>query len=289
MSVDWALRKSAFNTDWRGDPLVGIHFAEQRETPTSNDLGKIRTPGGVPLVLGAARQEISVHAVEMARQRLETVPPADLERWVVELERIIDKKLYDGEDYVTVGEQTWSDGKPKKLGFLAKNGGNPDAPELEFQFDFFQLQCPNLEKSINWDRGGRRGADGLPNGEKVATFPVVEIYRLKYADAEAMVKALTSLFTGQEKCRFVADPRTNALIVLGTREQQEAIRDAVLVLNAYQQYREATKPQGRSYDALAAAAELGIPEDRVAAIEFGGDCPRTPARSSRRQDSAGRA
>ena len=70
---------------------------------------------------------------------------------------------YDGEDYVTVGEQTWGDGKPKKLGLLAKNGGNPDAPELECQFDFFQLQCPNVEKSINWDRGG--GKDGRSSGQ----------------------------------------------------------------------------------------------------------------------------
>ena len=56
---------------------------------------------------------------------------------------------YDGEAYVTVGEQTWGEGKPKKLGVLAKNGGNPDAAELECQFDFFQLQCPSVEMSIN--------------------------------------------------------------------------------------------------------------------------------------------
>ena len=62
---------------------------------------------------------------------------------------------YDGEDYVTVGEQTWGDGKPKKLGLLAKNGGNPDVPELECQFDFFQLQCPNVEKTASTGIGGR--------------------------------------------------------------------------------------------------------------------------------------
>ena len=58
---------------------------------------------------------------------------------------------YDGEHYVTVGEQAWGDGKPKKLGLLAKNGGNPDASELECQFDFFQLTNPGEENSCNWD------------------------------------------------------------------------------------------------------------------------------------------
>ena len=85
-----------FSTGWQGDPLLGIHFAERDEKPTSNDLGKIRPPGGVPLFFGGPGKEISVHAVERARQRLEAAPPADLERWIVELERIIDKKLKDG-------------------------------------------------------------------------------------------------------------------------------------------------------------------------------------------------
>jgi hypothetical protein len=85
-----------FSTDWRGDPLVGVHFAEQGEKPTSNDLGRIRPPGGVPLLFGGPGQEILVEGLEKVRQRLEAVPPADLERWVLELERIIDKNLNDG-------------------------------------------------------------------------------------------------------------------------------------------------------------------------------------------------
>jgi hypothetical protein len=46
---------------------------------------------------------------------------------------------------VTVGEQTWGEGKPKKLGVLANNGGNPDATELECKFDFFELRSLPLE------------------------------------------------------------------------------------------------------------------------------------------------
>jgi hypothetical protein len=85
-----------FTTEWQGDLLAGIHFAERSEKPTSNDLRKIRPPGGVPLSFGGPGQPILVEGVEKARRRLEAVPPADLEKWVVELERIIDKKLKDG-------------------------------------------------------------------------------------------------------------------------------------------------------------------------------------------------
>lgn len=85
-----------FSTAWKGDLLVGIHFAPRKEKPTPNDLGQIRPPGGVPLVLGVPGQPISVEAVNRSKQRLEAAPPADLERWVVELERIIGKKLKDG-------------------------------------------------------------------------------------------------------------------------------------------------------------------------------------------------
>jgi hypothetical protein len=40
--------------------------------------------------------EITVNGIEKARKRLEAVPKEDLEKWVVELERIMDKKLKDG-------------------------------------------------------------------------------------------------------------------------------------------------------------------------------------------------
>jgi type II secretory pathway component GspD/PulD (secretin) len=62
-------------------------------------------------------------------------------------------------------------------------------------------------------------------------LPVLEVYHLKHAKAEATVKELSSLFVGQENFRFVADPRTNALIVFGTREQQEKIQQAIRSLD----------------------------------------------------------
>ena len=90
------LPDALFSTAWQGDLLAGIHFARREGKPVAGDFGKIRPPGGVPLFFGGPGHEISVQAVERARQRLEAVPKEDLEKWVVELERIIDEKLKDG-------------------------------------------------------------------------------------------------------------------------------------------------------------------------------------------------
>ena len=83
-----------FSTKWQGDLLGGINFGERGGKPASNDLHKIRPPGGVPLI--SPESMITAEAGNRMRERLEAVPPADLEKWVVELERIIGAKLKDG-------------------------------------------------------------------------------------------------------------------------------------------------------------------------------------------------
>jgi hypothetical protein len=85
-----------FSPAWQGDLLVGVNFAQQDEKPTSKDLGKIRPPGGVPLPIVGPEGEYTVHGLNRVRKRLEAVPKEDLEKWVVELERIMDMKLKDG-------------------------------------------------------------------------------------------------------------------------------------------------------------------------------------------------
>ena len=80
-----------FRTDWRGDLLAGIAFARRDEKPASNEHGRIRPPGGVPLFPSGT--PITVQAISAATQRLEAAPAKDLDKWVVELERITDKKL----------------------------------------------------------------------------------------------------------------------------------------------------------------------------------------------------
>src|SRR5262245_28858132 len=75
--------------------LGGIHVARGDDKPAPKDLGKIQPPGGVPLPLKPGAP-ISVDFGRRATKRLESAPQADLDKWVVELERIMDKKLEGG-------------------------------------------------------------------------------------------------------------------------------------------------------------------------------------------------
>ena len=76
--------------------LGGIHLAQGDDKPKSKDLGKIQPPGGVPLDLGRKGEPIRSDGIKKATKRLQAVPKEDLEKWVVELERIMDTKLKDG-------------------------------------------------------------------------------------------------------------------------------------------------------------------------------------------------
>jgi hypothetical protein len=73
--------------------LASITSLGGDDKPTSKDLGNIQPPGGVPLLPGTGGVEITGAAIRKAGTRLEAVPAADLEKWVAELERIMDKKL----------------------------------------------------------------------------------------------------------------------------------------------------------------------------------------------------
>lgn len=85
-----------FSPEWQGDLLSGINFSRRDDASKSNDLGTIRPPGGVPLRIAGPDRKISVDGLSRVKTRLEAVPAAVLEKWVVELERIIDIKLKDG-------------------------------------------------------------------------------------------------------------------------------------------------------------------------------------------------
>jgi hypothetical protein len=76
--------------------LGGIPFAWGDDQPPSKDLHRIQPPGGVPLPVVGPGGNYTVDGLNKVRKRLEAVPPEDLEKWVVELERIIDTKLKDG-------------------------------------------------------------------------------------------------------------------------------------------------------------------------------------------------
>jgi len=73
--------------------------------------------------------------------------PADSERFWLRLIKRGKKYQHayslDGEQFHVVGERTWGNGTPKCVGLLAKNGGNPDAPEIDICFDSFELRSLN--------------------------------------------------------------------------------------------------------------------------------------------------
>lgn len=48
----------------------------------------------------------------------------------------------DGEQFVTHGTSEWGNGGPKKIGLIAKNGGQKEIAELDARFEFFELIVP---------------------------------------------------------------------------------------------------------------------------------------------------
>jgi hypothetical protein len=76
--------------------LGGIPVARADDTSASKELGKIQPPGGVPLPVVGPEGQYTVDGLNRVRKRLEAVPQEDFEKWVVELERLVDKKLKDG-------------------------------------------------------------------------------------------------------------------------------------------------------------------------------------------------
>jgi hypothetical protein len=75
-------------------PLPGeIDVARGNDKPARKNLSEIQPPGGIPVSFGGPGKPITLDGVEKARRRLEAAPAADLDKWVAELERIIDTKL----------------------------------------------------------------------------------------------------------------------------------------------------------------------------------------------------
>jgi hypothetical protein len=72
-------------------------------------------------------------------------PHANLKKYWVRLTKRGDKYEYalskDGKEFDVCGQKEWG-GAPKKIGLLAKNGGNKSAPEIDATFEFFELRSP---------------------------------------------------------------------------------------------------------------------------------------------------
>jgi len=52
----------------------------------------------------------------------------------------------DGKTFTVHGELPWGDGSPKQIGLMATNGSNPDAEEIDAQFDSFELRSLTPEE-----------------------------------------------------------------------------------------------------------------------------------------------
>jgi regulation of enolase protein 1 (concanavalin A-like superfamily) len=47
----------------------------------------------------------------------------------------------DGAEWMIAGERQWGNGAPKRVGIIAKNGGNKDAAEIDAAYEFFELRA----------------------------------------------------------------------------------------------------------------------------------------------------
>lgn len=53
----------------------------------------------------------------------------------------------DGEQFWVIGEEFWGNGRPAKLGLIAKNGAPRRAPQLDASFDFFAIASDDARHS----------------------------------------------------------------------------------------------------------------------------------------------
>jgi regulation of enolase protein 1 (concanavalin A-like superfamily) len=69
---------------------------------------------------------------------------AGLKKYWLRLSKKGDRYEYswskDGKEWVVAGEKSWGDGNPKRIGLIAKNGGNKEAKDLDAAFEFFELR-----------------------------------------------------------------------------------------------------------------------------------------------------
>jgi regulation of enolase protein 1 (concanavalin A-like superfamily) len=95
-----------------------------------------RKPGGQTFHLVAETNGVPVHDQPEANE-------SGLKKFWLRISKRGDNYVYawsaDGERWTTAGERAW-DGKGKRVGLIAKNGGNKDAAELDAAFEFFELR-----------------------------------------------------------------------------------------------------------------------------------------------------
>jgi hypothetical protein len=91
-------------------------------------------------------QVFTIVAETDGKPEFQHMPPASgADRYWVRLTKRGNNYEYaaslDGNKFTVYGEQEWN-GRAKQLGLLAKNGGNKDAPDIDANFEFFELLAP---------------------------------------------------------------------------------------------------------------------------------------------------
>jgi regulation of enolase protein 1 (concanavalin A-like superfamily) len=97
-----------------------------------------RRPAGQQFVLVAETDGVPAHDLPKETE-------SGLKKYWVQLTKRGDRYEYawskDGDTWAVGGDRQWGTGAPKRVGILAKNGGNKDAPEIDAAFEFFELRA----------------------------------------------------------------------------------------------------------------------------------------------------
>ena len=168
--------------------LGGIHVAQGDDQPTSKDLGRIQPPGGVPLPVVGPEGQYTVDGLNKVGKRLEAVPRKDLEKWIVELERIMDIKLKDGlpsarqtcrTDFVihmsvAFDDLKWNAKAAEKVFQRAQTMLASEAKVWKEAFEalWARVEIRHINQQADYWQAGGRLLDGLP-AEALSIFGYV--------------------------------------------------------------------------------------------------------------------
>ena len=97
-----------------------------------------RRPAGQQFVLVAETEGVPEHDRPAKTE-------SGLKKYWLRLTKRGDKYEYawskDGTEWAVAGERPWGTGAPKRVGIIAKNGGNKDAAEIDAAYEFFELRA----------------------------------------------------------------------------------------------------------------------------------------------------
>jgi uncharacterized protein (TIGR03067 family) len=132
----------------------------------------------------------------------------------------------DGKEYLVLGEEVWGNGKPQRVGLLAKNG--PVAAETEARFEFFEIRTLSPMEATH--AGERQRLQGIwemiadrPNGRAEAEGTVS---RFAFSDRTVVVRENARTFTAQYTLDAAKSPKELILSMPGNWQNKRLLRIA---------------------------------------------------------------